>query len=252
MMKVRGLLYVSKITFFLKAFNFLLAKALFAIPDKARKILCFETVSWLGRLLTPPLRFKDNAPRYLNLGCGDNIIDGFINIDFFTARSVDYGADLRSPLKLASAVVDGILCEHTLEHLTYSEVDKLLKECFRVLKPGAIMRIGVPDLSVFIRNYCNQNRDWFSKWEELMFINSPDEHRAQRRLISDLEAVSFITQEYGHVSCWDHETLNAYLCQAGFRSSSKRQFRDGDCMTLLEDLDADDRKFVSVYVEAIK
>jgi predicted SAM-dependent methyltransferase len=188
----------------------------------------------------------------VNLGCGTNIVDQFLNIDFFTTQGIDYGADLRFPLLLKEASVDGIICEHTLEHLSYSEVDRLLKECFRILKPGAVLRIVVPDLFLFMQNYCNKNRGWFSQWEELMFVNSEDKDRAKRRLVSDLEAISFVTQEYGHISCWDYETLDRYLCRAGFCETQKRQYREGNCEILLEDLDAADRKFVSVYVEAVK
>lgn len=85
-----------------------------------------------------------------------------------------------------------------------------------------------------------------------MFIDSTDQDRAKRRLDTPLQAISFVTQEYGHVSCWDFETLSHYLGQSGFREIKRRGFRDGVCPELLLDLDSEDRKFVSIYMEAIK
>lgn len=236
----------------LNAINFLLKKLLFLLPIKAAEIIRFEAVSLCGRLLSQPLRLQGDTPHYLNLGCGTNILDGFVNADFFTTRGIDFAADLRYPLRIADNSFDGIICEHTLEHLTYDEVARLLKECHRVLKPGGILRIAVPDLSIFIHHYCADDREWFARWEQLMFIGSTDPERAKRRLQTPMEALSFVTQEYGHVSSWDIETLSAYLGRSGFYSVTQRQFRKGACSELLYDLDSEDRKLVSLYVEAVK
>jgi hypothetical protein len=65
-------------------------------------------------------------------------------------------------------------------------------------------------------------------------------------------AVSFITQEYGHVSAWDFETLKVYLEKNDFRDITRSGFRMGRCVKLLADLDSKDRRFVSMYVEAVK
>ena len=132
----------------------------------------FELVSVLFRLSAKPLRLDPEQTNYVNLGCGNVIVDGFVNVDFFLSSvRKDYGADLRHPLKIGDHTVDGIFCEHTLEHLTYEAVDQLLGECQRILKKGGIMRIIVPDLSLFIANYSCNNDDWFSQWEELFLLS---------------------------------------------------------------------------------
>lgn len=180
------------------------------------------------------------------------MVGGMTNIDFFGTPNIQYGADLRYPLKISDGVVDGIFSEHALEHLSYAEADSLLAECRRILKAGGVIRVVVPDLSLFIRNYADDSKHWFATWERLMFLDSSDPERAKRHLTTPLEAVSFVTQEYGHRSSWDFDTLEAYLKRAGFRDIRQVAFRQGQCEKLLVDLDEDDRKFVSLYVEAEK
>lgn len=85
-----------------------------------------------------------------------------------------------------------------------------------------------------------------------MFIDSVDPERSRRKLFSPLGAVSFVTQEYGHVSAWDFETLKIYLEKNNFRDITRSGFREGRCGKLLADLDSEDRRFVSMYVEAVK
>lgn len=232
--------------------RFLTKKILFFVPSTLISAVFFEAASLCGRLKARPLVLDGKRKNYVNLGSGPNVVPGLLNIDFFNTRGIDYGADLRYPLKIASSAVDGIFCEHTLEHLTYSQVDAVLGESCRILKPGGVIRLVLPDLSLFMRNYCAGNREWFARWEELMFTTSKDSERAGRKLLTSLEAVSFVTQEYGHVSCWDFETLAAYLKKNGFREITKTAFREGRCAELLIDLDDDERKFVSLYVEAVK
>lgn len=231
---------------------FLVKRMLFFVPASLSSSLCFETISFVRRKLARPLVLDRNRKNHINLGSGPSRVDGLINIDFFATSGIDYGADLRYPLRIAGETVDGIFCEHTLEHLVYQDVDKILNECYRILKPGGVIRIVLPDLSLFIRNYCGENSDWFARWEELMFTGSSDPERARRRLLTNLEAISFVTQEYGHQSCWDFATLEAYLAKNGFSDISRTAFRQGRCGELLIDLDEEDRKFVSLYVEAVK
>ncbi len=87
---------------------------------------------------------------------------------------------------------------------------------------------------------------------ELYFTNSPDAGRKRRRLGSPLEALSFVTQEYGHQSCWDLETLSNHLQNSGFVDIVRCGFMQGGDKALLVDQDEEDRKFVSLYVEAAK
>jgi SAM-dependent methyltransferase len=166
--------------------------------------------------------------------------------------TADYEADLRYPLRIDSDAVDGIFTEHTLEHLGFPDGLRLLRECHRVLKPGGVLRIVVPDVELFLTHYCAGDQQWFDAWEKLMFSESADPQRRRRVLSSPMEAISFVTQEYGHLSAWDFRTLTCYLERAGFVDILRVGFRAGSLRELLLDQDEDDRKFVSLYVEAVK
>lgn len=87
----------------------------------------------------------------LHLGCGDNYIVGWVNVDL--AGEVDLHSDLRKPLPFLDQSVDFVFNEHLIEHLTYDDGLNLIKECFRVLKPEGVFRISTPDLDFLIECY---------------------------------------------------------------------------------------------------
>ena len=227
-------------------------RLLFFVPTYVLRLLYFEVRSTIFRALSRPLVLDPGRQHYLNIGSGPCVVEGMTNVDFFGTPGIDYGADLRFPLKISDEAVDGFFSEHTLEHLTYPEAELLLSECRRTLKLGGVIRIVVPDLSLFIQHYADNDGHWFAAWEQLMFLSSSDSERAKRRLTSPLEAISFVTQEYGHRSSWDFVTLKGYLERAGFGSVIQTAFRQGQCDKLLIDLDDNERKFVSLYVEAVR
>jgi predicted SAM-dependent methyltransferase len=67
----------------------------------------------------------------MDLGSADDRTPGFLAVDFFSPN-VGYGADLRYPLLIDDITFDGIFTEHTLEHLNYTEVAKIVAECQRI------------------------------------------------------------------------------------------------------------------------
>jgi predicted SAM-dependent methyltransferase len=199
----------------------------------------------VGRLLARPLKLDPSRRNYLNLGAADDHFEDYVAVDFFS-RDTGYGADLRYPLLIDAGVFDGIFTEHTLEHLSYEEVARILLECLRILKPDGRIRIIVPDLSLFAENYARGNDTWFREWERLVL-----EPRG-RKMISNLEALSFVTQEYGHRSAWDMETMERFLARAGFIGIRRCIPREGGDVRLLRDKEDLDRTMVSLYVEARK
>jgi len=85
----------------------------------------------------------------LNLGCGDKILPGYINVDVAEARlgkKPDVLCDLRKLTPFEDQSVDEILSVHVVEHFWRWEVVDILKEWVRVLKPGGVMYLECPNL----------------------------------------------------------------------------------------------------------
>lgn len=89
----------------------------------------------------------------LNLGCGDCLHPDWTNIDL-VAASVDVMAcDIRRPLPFTSGSCEAVYAAHVLEHLRPGEARQLLAEIRRLLRPGGVVRIVVPDLEGIARAY---------------------------------------------------------------------------------------------------
>jgi SAM-dependent methyltransferase len=61
--------------------------------------------------------------------------------------------DLRRPFPWPDASAVAIYSSHTLEHLSKRDGARFLDECARVLAPGGVLRIAVPDLARVIADY---------------------------------------------------------------------------------------------------
>ena len=83
----------------------------------------------------------------LNLGCGNNKLDGFVNVDNQAVCSPDMLIDLEVfPWPFENSSIDEIILSHVLEHLgqTNEIYLKIIKEIYRVSKHQASIFISVP------------------------------------------------------------------------------------------------------------
>lgn len=89
----------------------------------------------------------------LNIGCGDNAREGWVNLDLQGGRPGVLQHDLTQGLPFDEGAFDAVYCSHVLEHLPKAEAPTLVAECLRVLRPGAVVRFVVPDLEAIVRLY---------------------------------------------------------------------------------------------------
>lgn len=84
----------------------------------------------------------------LNLGAADVTLSGYTSVD---VSGADITHDLSVfPWPFADASAEAILASHVLEHLTLADARRFLSECARILRPGAVLALAVPDMDRFI------------------------------------------------------------------------------------------------------
>lgn len=89
----------------------------------------------------------------VNLGCGSRHHPDWINIDIAARNPQVIAHDLSRGIPLADASCDIVYHSHVLEHIRRDDALPFLRECFRVLQPGGILRVVTPDLERICRLY---------------------------------------------------------------------------------------------------
>ena len=88
----------------------------------------------------------------VHIGCGTRYIPGFTHIDVVRREHVDYVSPAHD-LPLPDSSVDLVYASHILEYYDLYEASDCLDEWMRVLKPGGIVRIAVPNFDALIEVY---------------------------------------------------------------------------------------------------
>lgn len=130
----------------------------------------------------------------LNLGCGGNSLPGWENHDA--------EMDLRKRLPFPDGSMDFIFAEHVVEHVTIKEAWCFFSDCHRILKPGGVVRIAVPDIA----------RIWrFHTPEYGVAVKAGGHGNGSAR-----DSVKAAIFEHGHQAAWTQDLLEAVLYAVGF------------------------------------
>ncbi len=173
-------------------------------------------------------RLTSRSPLLLHIGCGSIYKEGWVNVDLAGTR-VDLPWDLSRPLPFPPASVDAIFHEHLLEHLTYAQGVDLHRRCLELLRPGGVLRIGVPDAGAALQSYAMSNSGDAGQWPTAM------------------ARVASLTYDSGHGAIYDAETLELSCVAAGFPRAAQHEFGEGDLQPSPDSLE---RHGHTLYVEA--
>lgn len=102
---------------------------------------------------------QDERLQLLNVGCGRHFHPAWRNIDVVSYHPQVEAHDLRLGLPAKPGQYDMVYHSHVLEHLTPADAQRLIEECYRVLKPGGVLRVVVPDLEFIARSYITALED---------------------------------------------------------------------------------------------
>lgn len=94
-------------------------------------------------------------PKLINLGCGSRYCSdpAWTNVDFNSSAPNVIAHNLLDGIPFPDATFDAAYHSHVLEHLAKNDGARFVRECFRVLKPGGVLRVAVPDLEQICRIY---------------------------------------------------------------------------------------------------
>ena len=91
----------------------------------------------------------------VNLACGSVYLTdtAWLNLDYASSSPAVQRANLLGRLPLADATADLVYSSHFLDHIPREHVAPFLQECYRIRKPGGVLRLVVPDLENLCRTY---------------------------------------------------------------------------------------------------
>jgi hypothetical protein len=167
----------------------------------------------LSHAASPPLPF-------LQLGCGANILPGWINTDIESATKGVRRLNFTHTFPFPDNSFEAVFCEHTIEHVTKEQAVQMCREVYRVLKPGGRYRIVTPSMENMADMVLAPQSPkatyylkWYRSWTEI-----PDATLA--------DTVNAMFYSHGHRHIYTRDEMRDILDEIGF--SDHRFFRSGE------------------------
>jgi predicted SAM-dependent methyltransferase len=174
----------------------------------------------------------------LNWGCGPRGAAGWLNSDRQKGPGVDYVCDVRGGLPIPSESLDYAVSVHAMQEVALEEQVPVLAELHRVLRPGGVLRLCLPDAEKAIRAYLTGDRDHF--------------------VVPDDDFASLGGKFVAHILWYGHSRVmytfdfaEELLLRAGFARVHRCAYRRSQS-GLSGITDLDDRARETLFVEAVK
>lgn len=193
---------------------------------------------------------RDNVVKKLHLGCGSNIMAGWLNSDLNPNKNNVLHLDASGAFPLPSAIFDYVYSEHMIEHLTYDQGFNMLRESYRVLKPGGKIRISTPSMRFLFELYLSPKKyEGYIKWASDSFVGNG--------FYSSAMVINNFFRNWGHQFIYDENLIERSLELAGFRYVKFFDITESDDsnlrgLELINRLPADYLKIETMSIEGTK
>ncbi len=155
----------------------------------------------------------------LQLGSGTNLLKGWLNTDCSLFFPSDCFLDVTRPFPFSGQTFEYVFTEHLIEHLTYPQGVFMLKESYRVLKPGGKLRVACPDLRIIVQLCSPEKTEGQLKHMKWMVDHSLPEIGIYKESF----VINNAFRNWGHKFIYDQETLSASLEKIGFIEVVRRE-----------------------------
>lgn len=152
--------------------------------DELIKETTFDDEVQLKRIINEVMNAYNIVPEFkkikINLGCGNDIMSGYVNIDRYNnTGNVDINADL-GDLPFKNDSVSEIYTYHVFEHIGLNDMYSVLDEWKRVLVVGGKLILHLPNLEAEIKIWLDASDD--KKWFEVGRIFGSQSHEGNSHL----------------------------------------------------------------------
>jgi predicted SAM-dependent methyltransferase len=176
-----------------------------------------------------------NNVRKLHIGCGQNVLAGWLNSDYYPADPNVIHLDATMNFPFDGDTFEYVFSEHMIEHISYPQGLAMLKECCRILKRNGRLRISTPDLKFLINLYSDQKSELqksYIKWASDTFIQNTE--------YTDTMVINNFVRGWGHLFIYDEKTLRHSLELSGFADIVAYKINESDDTNLV-DLENEER-----------
>ncbi len=181
---------------------------------------------------------NDTPVRRLNWGCGASGEPGWINSDQKEGPGIDLPCDIRDGLPLADDSVDYAVSIHAMPEVPYDGLVPVLRELRRVIKPGGVLRLALPDLIKGVEAYNRGDRGYF-------LIPDGDAASLGAKLVTQLVWYGYVRTPF------TAEFAEELLRKAGFARVTHCAYRQ-TASRFPEITGLDNRENESLFVEGTK
>lgn len=153
----------------------------------------------------------------VNFGAGSCRIDGWQNTDVTPEYQGDDQIDITQPLPFDDASVDIAFSEMAVEHISPKQAWSFLCELHRIIRPGGLVRIVIPDFSLTWRlkdpDYERVNggvtgaKNWREQMQSIIFCHGHQGLWNSELLRDVLEAIGFTRVKIQRAGESDHPEL---------------------------------------------